>query len=452
MLFMSAPRNILILEDNDERIADFTKAVKQLGDGYEVKFWRDALSMCQECEAFFPTTVLVSLDHDLNPAPNATLDPGTGLDVAKFLADFIPVCPVLLHSSNTDRVYSMHNEFRFAGWTADRVGPLGAGWIAMSWLPRARELLSKYPNTWKVNLPADHASRVARMLASLDGLSIGDALGEMFAYRAGSALTRLKGNDLPAGPWFHTDDTEMAISLAAVLKSHGHVHQDALSKRFARRFERNPERGYGKMTRVQLRQNLAGEPWQVTSPRAFGGQGSMGNGGAMRVAPLGAYFADDPERAAKEAQASAVVTHVHPEGVAGTVATAVAAAMAWQLREEAAAERARRLFDAVLQLTRESAVRRKILLASQTPAGLAPEVVAKALGRGDLVTAPDTVPLCLWAAAHHLDNYPEALALTISVGGDCDTNAAIVGGIVASAVGRERIPTEWLTAKEPFMI
>ena len=55
-------------------------------------------------------------------------------------------------------------------------------------------------------------------------------------------------------------------------------------------------------------------------------------------------------------------------------------------------------------------------------------------------------------AAHHLDNYPEALALTISVGGDCDTNAAIVGGIVASAVGREGMPTEWLNAKEPFTI
>ena len=443
---------ILILEDNDDRIADFTRAVKQLGNGYEAKFWRDAHSMCKECEVYFPTTALVSLDHDLNPAPGVTVDPGTGLDVAKFLADFIPVCPVLLHSSNTDRVYSMHNEFRFAGWSVDRVGPLGAGWIAVSWLPKARELLLKYPNTWKADLPSDHATRVERMMASLDGLGIGDALGEMFAYRPGSAPARLKANDLPAGPWFHTDDTEMAISIAGVLKSHGYVHQDALSKRFARRFERDPERGYGKMTRVQLRENLAGQPWQVTSPRAFGGQGSMGNGGAMRVAPLGAYFAEDLERVAKEAQASSVVTHVHPEGVAGTVATAVAAAMAWQLRSAAPTERARKLFEAVLHLTRESAVRRRILLASQVPADMEPEPVAKSLGRGDLVTAPDTVPFCLWVAAHHLDNYPEALAETISVGGDCDTNAAIVGGIIASAVGREGIPAEWLNAKEPFTV
>lgn len=443
-------KTILVLEDNEERIAGFTKAVQQLGDGCEVRFWRDAHSMCRECEAFFSTAALVSLDHDLNSAPGASGDPGCGLDVAKFLADFLPVCPVLLHSSNTDRVYSMLNEFRFAGWTVDRVGPLGAGWVATSWLPRVREMMLKHPNTWKADLPADHPLRVERMMISLDGLSIGDALGEMFAYRHGSAPDRFKQNDLPAGPWFHTDDTEMAISIAAVLKSHGYVHQDALSKRFSHRFEREPDRGYGKMTRVQLRENLAGQPWQVTSPRVFGGTGSKGNGGAMRVSPLGAYFADDLSRVAKEAQASSVVTHVHAEGVAGTVATALAAAMAWQSRGVDPLERAKRLFEAVLQFTRESEVRRKVLIASQTPANVEPERVAKALGCGELVTAPDTVPFCLWVAAHYLDDYPKALATAICVGGDCDTNAAIVGGIVASSVGREGIPADWLIAKEPF--
>lgn len=443
-------KTILILEDNEERIADFRKAAGQLGDGYELKLWRDAHSMCAECESSFPTTALISLDHDLNPAPGVAADPGTGLDVAKFLGDFLPVCPVLLHSSNTDRVYSMHNELRFAGWTVDRVGPLGTRWVETAWLPRVRALLSEHPNTWKTELPPDHSARVERMTLSLDGLSIGDALGEMFAYRPHSAPDRLERNDLPAGPWFHTDDTEMAISLVAVLRSHGYMHQDALSKRFARRFERDPERGYGRMTRIQLRENLEGQTWQVTSPRAFGGRGSMGNGGAMRVAPLGAYFADDLDRVAREAQASSVVTHVHPEGVAGTVATALAAAMAWQLRSLDPAERARRLFEPVLQLTRESEVRRKILLASQVPPHMDPEQAAKALGRGDLVTAPDTVPFCLWVAAHHLDNYVEPLSLAIRVGGDCDTNAAIVGGIVASSVGGEGIPPDWLQAREPI--
>jgi len=46
----------------------------------------------------------------------------------------------------------------------------------------------------------------------------------------------------------------------------------------------------------------------------------------------------------------------------------------------------------------------------------------------------------------------EALGTTISVGGDCDTNAAIVGGIVALSAGRESIPPEWLAAREPIHV
>jgi ADP-ribosylglycohydrolase len=449
---MGSSRTILLLEDNDERIANFRKAAGQLGDGYQLKIWRDAHSMCSECESFFPTAALICLDHDLNPAPGDTADPGTGVDVARFLGDFLPVCPVLLHSSNTDRVYSMHNELRFAGWMVDRVGPLGNGWIQSSWLPRVRELLSQYPNTWKTSLPSDHASRVERTSLSLDGLSIGDALGEMFAYRPERAPAHFKGGELPAGPWFHTDDTEMAISLAAVLKSHGHVEQDALAKRFARRWERDPERGYGRMTRIQMREITMGESWRGIAARAFGGQGSMGNGGAMRVAPLGAYFADEPERAANEAKASSVVTHTHTEGVAGTIAVAVAASVAWSLRSTKTTDRPKVFFERVLQLTPESEVRRKALLASHTPADTEPRFAAHTLGKGDLVTAPDTVPFCLWSAAHHLDNFVEALAQTIRVGGDCDTNAAIVGGIVALSAGRDSIPPDWLKAREPFTV
>ena len=445
-------KTILILEDNDERIAAFQKAVSALGEDFQVKVWRDASSMIAECEGFFATAVLISLDHDLNPMPGVTADPGTGLVVAQFLGDFLPVCPVLLHTSNTDRVYSMHNELRFAGWMVDRVGPIGTDWIETSWLRSVRRLLAEHPNTWKADLPADHPARVERMKLSLDGLGLGEALGEMLSYRAESAPRRLAENNLPSGPWFHTDDTEMAISVCAVLKSHGFIHQDALAKRFARRFERDPDRGYGKMTRIQMREINAGAKWRETAANAFGGQGSMGNGGAMRVAPLGAYFADDLERCAEEARASSLVTHTHPEGVAGTIAVAVAAASAWQLRDTPHTNRADRLFQAILRLTPDSQVRRKLIMASTTPAEVPAGGVARALGSGLLVTAPDTVPFCVWMAANHLDRFVDALGKTIGVGGDCDTNAAIVGGIVALSAGRESIPKEWLMAREPIQV
>ncbi len=445
-------KNILILEDYDERIVAFRKSVAALGDDCELKVWRDAPSMIADCEAFFPTGALILLDHDLNPMPGVTTDPGTGVDVAQFLGDFLPVCPVLIHTSNMDRLWTMHNELRFAGWIVNRVGPIGTDWIETSWLRSVRGMLAEHTNTWKADLPADHTARVERMRLSLDGLGLGDALGEMLSYRAESAPKRLAENNLPSGPWFHTDDTEMAISICAVLKSHGFIHQDALAKRFARRFERDPDRGYGKMTRIQMREINAGAKWRETAANAFSGQGSMGNGGAMRVAPLGAYFADDLERSAEEARASSLVTHTHPEGVAGTIAIAVAAASACQLRDAPHTERADRLFHDVLRLTPESQVRRKLLVASTTPADVSAGDVARALGNGLLVTAPDTVPFCVWMAAHHLDHFVEALGTTIGVGGDCDTNAAIVGGIVALSAGRDNIPTEWLKAREPIQI
>jgi hypothetical protein len=80
-------KTILILEDNHERIAAFQRAVASLGSDFELKVWRDTLSMCAECEAFFPNAALISLDHDLNPMPGVTTDPGTGLVAAEWLGD-----------------------------------------------------------------------------------------------------------------------------------------------------------------------------------------------------------------------------------------------------------------------------------------------------------------------------------------------------------------------------
>lgn len=441
-------KTILILEDNPARVALLQHAIAELGSDYEVRVWNNVHAMKAECESYFPQTALITLDHDLNLEPGATTDPGTGIELAQFLGDFLPVCPVIVHSQNMERVWSMFNELRFAGWMVQQAGGMGTDWSEAAWLRCAREMIAAHPNTWKVQLPTDYNARIERMRLSLDGLGICDALGEMLCYRSDQALQRIAGNDLPAGPWFHTDDTEMAISIVSVLKSHGFVEQDALAKRFARRFERDPDRGYGSMTRSQMREIIAGAKWRETSANAFRGQGSKGNGSAMRVAPLGAYFADDLERCTEQARASSLVTHTHPEGVAGAIAVAVAAAMAWQLRNEAVPDRNRRFFDAVLKQTPESQVRRGILLASTTPPEIPVTDVARALGNGSLVTAPDTVPFCLWLAAHHLNQFVAAIGKTISVGGDCDTNAAIVGGIVALSAGRESIPADWLNARE----
>ena len=116
--------------------------------------------MIRECAEYCPNASLICLDHDLNPQPDFVGDPGTGLDVAVFLAGFPPVCPVLIPSSNTERVYSMCNELRFAGWVVDRVGPLGDDWIEISWQRKLKEMTGEHTNTWKPAMSTNHTPAI----------------------------------------------------------------------------------------------------------------------------------------------------------------------------------------------------------------------------------------------------------------------------------------------------
>jgi ADP-ribosylglycohydrolase len=56
----------------------------------------------------------------------------------------------------------------------------------------------------------------------------------------------------------------------------------------------------------------------------------------------------------------------------------------------------------------------------------------------------------LFCAGAHLDNYEEAIWMTVSGLGDRDTTCAIVGGIVATYTGADAIPSDWLDSREPL--
>jgi len=47
-----------------------------------------------------------------------------------------------------------------------------------------------------------------------------------------------------------------------------------------------------------------------------------------------------------------------------------------------------------------------------------------------------------------LHDYREALISTVEGAGDCDTNCAMVGALVALFAGREAIPVDWLRQRE----
>ena len=280
-----------------------------------------------------------------------------------------------------------------------------------------------------------HEVSRARARLSLDGLSVGDAFGQLFFTRPPSAT------ELPIGPWRWTDDTAMAISIVEVLlETHGHIEQDSLAQAFARRFAEEPFRGYAGGAKNLLWQIARGADWRTASPALFDG-GSYGNGAAMRVAPIGGFFYNDPERAASEAQRSAVITHAHPEGQAGAMAVAAAAAIAASPTPPVG----RDFLHATLALVPASVTRRRIELALNLPGDQLAEAIEQ-LGTGKEVSAQDTVPFCLWSAPYHLDSFEEALWWTAGGMGDCDTTCAIVGGIVA--LSAQEIPADWLERRE----
>ena len=293
-------------------------------------------------------------------------------------------------------------------------------------------------------------TRLALARDSLAGLSVGDALGSQF-FVPGRRPADLAAGRLPPPPWAWTDDTEMACSYVTALAETGRIDRDALALAFAERCE--PYRGYGPGAVSILRLIRTGTPWPVAAASAFDGQGSCGNGAAMRVGPLGAYFADSTARAAAQARASAEVTHAHPEGVAGAVAVAVAASLAARGRLDGHRPEPDRLLAGVAAaLDPASDVHRGVGRA----AGLLGHPVAEAvdtLGNGTRVTAQDTVAFTCWVAAGHLDDYPAAIRACVEAGGDVDTTAAIVGAVVASYTGVGTpggVPSEWVDAREPL--
>lgn len=298
-------------------------------------------------------------------------------------------------------------------------------------------------------LPSDHNARLERALIALDGLSVGDALGEQFFARGSTSMIAHRAT--PKGFWHTTDDTEMAIALTDVIERHAAVQQDALAATFALRFERDPARGYGGGAARLLREINEGGSWRSLAGALFPGGGSYGNGGAMRVAPLGAYFADEPdETVIAQARASAEVTHGHVEGQAGAIAVALAAAYAWRTRNQPASE-PYGLLQWVFDRTPDGLVREGLAKALSLAVGASVGHASSVLGNGAYISAQDTVPFCLWTASQWLNDYEEAFWHTIEALGDRDTTCAIVGGIVACRVGREAIPSAWLAAREPLM-
>lgn len=291
----------------------------------------------------------------------------------------------------------------------------------------------------------EQSIKLQRAEQALLGLRVGDAFGSYFEmWRASVNRRYISKRSMPDEIWKYTDDTEMALSIYAVLRQFGKINQDDLIIKFLEHY--TDSRGYGNGAIKLLKRIAKGEDWRVASKDMFRGEGSFGNVGAMRVAPLGAYFADDFEALIQNARLSAEVTHAHPEGIAGAIAVAVAVAVINNLPTQEKPSQSD-FFNLILSHIPDSEVRENCFTASKIPLSLSTDEASKTLGNGRHVSAMDTVPIALWVALKYLDNFEEAMWQLASIGGDVDTTCAIAGSIIAS-YSSASIPKTWINTCE----
>ena len=298
-----------------------------------------------------------------------------------------------------------------------------------------------------MTLDSSPSARLARAAQSLEGLSVGDAFGEQFFVDPYTVNDLIEARTLPEPEWYFTDDTQMALSVVSILRQYKKINQDILAMSFGARYD--ARRGYGGAMHWLLPKLWQGGKWPELAPLLFEGQGSYGNGGAMRVTPVGAYFADDLHAVVENAAKSSFVTHAHPEAAAGAIAVAVGAAQAARYAGGPYPNR-QEFLDLVLPHVPGSVVREKIRHARELDPAASVTLAVSALGSGHDISAQDTCPFALWCAGGNLGSYEEALWLTVSGLGDRDTTCAMVGGIVALSAGAESIPAVWTASREPL--
>jgi len=250
----------------------------------------------------------------------------------------------------------------------------------------------------------------------------------------------------PLGRGTYTDDTEMMIGVAESLVARGGFDGEDMARRFAENFD--PRRGYGPGSIRVLQALRSGVELQESAKRAFGEVGSFGNGGAMRVAPVGLLYWDKPVLLRQIAEASATITHVHKAGKEGAVLQAAAIAAAVKRLPNmltSADDFIQEVQQSIESLSPEFSAR---LAAITTLLHRRPKKKEVVDQLGNDVTAVGSVPTAIFAFLHNQHSFAEAVTYAVSLGGDTDTIGAMTGAIAGAFHGMSAIPSRWIELLE----
>lgn len=289
------------------------------------------------------------------------------------------------------------------------------------------------PAVQKHQSPMTMTNRILRAQGAMLGLAIGDAIGTSVEFSPRGSFTPVSDMvgggvfGLQPGQW--TDDTSMALCLAASLLEHGFDMHDQLN-----RYLEWHDEGYmsstGKCFDIGGTTSDALERYRRTGTTRSGSidPNDAGNGSIMRLAPVVLYFQETPEDAIRYAAEQSKTTHRAPECL-----------MACQLMAET-------MLRALQGQSKAAVLAPSTLNLAWTPgleAIATGEYLHKAVdvihGTGYVV---QSLEAALWCVATTSDFRSCVLEAT-NLGDDADTTAAVAGQIAGAFYGANGIPQEW---------
>jgi ADP-ribosylglycohydrolase len=205
--------------------------------------------------------------------------------------------------------------------------------------------------------------------------------------------------------------------------------------------------GFGYSTKEAAKKLTLGTSWEesgVLPP-------SAGNGSAMRAAPIGLFFFDDPEKLIRAAFDQGRITHRDPRCAAGSVAVSGAVALVLQEHEWEPDRFLENLAEWTAPYDQGFADGLKtVLQCLPLPLREASRLIADVGANADYIDDDEwkgipgfVTSSVLWSLYAFLKtpaDYWETICTAIAGGGDTDTTAAMAGAISGAHLGIGAIP------------
>jgi poly(ADP-ribose) glycohydrolase ARH3 len=278
-----------------------------------------------------------------------------------------------------------------------------------------------------------------KFLGAMVGTAVGDAVGAGFEGRSAAEVQAIEWAADRQEILAYTDDTHMMIGMAESLVQKESFDGEHMSHVFVRNYETEPWRGYGPGPPNVFRMIRAGEAWDKAAEKLYYG-GSYGNGSAMRIAPLAAFYHNDLTMLREVAYRSSQITHSHMLGKEGAALQALAVALAVGL-EPGKNFRPKEFSSRLVELSQHEAYKEKL---RNVGILLGEEDKSKAVaGLGNGVEAFNSVPTAIYSFVSHPDSFKDVVLFAVSLGGDTDTIAAMAGAIAGAYLGVDAVPDKW---------